>query len=154
MACHAPTVVPRGRTRLAARGALAVLAALLSVEVAAQETPGLIEQRFQSPAYPQAALQRLELKTSERLPPSKAERIKFVLVGVVVEGATVYRDIDFLPLYEPYLKREVSLADVYQIADAITAKYQNDGYILSRVIVPPQRIRGGIVRLRLVEEGG
>ena len=86
IACNAPTVVPRGRMRLAARGALAVLAALLSVEVAAQETPGLIEQRFQSPAYPQAALQRLELKTSERLPPSKAERIKFVLVGVVVEG--------------------------------------------------------------------
>ena len=144
-------VVPRCRTCLAAMGVLVVFVALFCVEIAAQETPGLIEKRFQPPVRPESIIEPPELKVPERLPPPEARDIKFILVGVVIEGSTVYQDIDFLPLYEQFLKQEITLADMYKVADAITVKYRNDGYILSRAIVPPQRIRGGIVRLTIVE---
>ena len=39
----------------------------------------------------------------------------------------------------------------YAIADRITTKYRNDGYILSRAIVPAQRISGGALQVQVVE---
>ena len=72
-------------------------------------------------------------------------------MGIVVEGSTVYQDSDFLPYYEEFLNKEISLAKVYEIAGAITARYRNDGYILSRANVPAQRIKNGVVRVQVIE---
>ena len=73
-------------------------------------------------------------------PPEEAEHTKFMLKGIVVEGSTVYRRADFIPLYKSLLGKEVSLADIHRVARAITAMYRRDGYILSQAIVPPQTI--------------
>ena len=43
------------------------------------------------------------------------------------------------------------LADAQTIADRITIRYRNDGYILSRAIIPAQRISGGALRVQVVE---
>ena len=83
--------------------------------------------------------------------PDEAEAIKFVLSGVLVEGSTVYDEVDFLPIYEAALGEEVSLADIYRMAGSISAKYRGDGYILSRAVVPAQRIRDGLVRIQAIE---
>jgi hemolysin activation/secretion protein len=45
----------------------------------------------------------------------------------------------------------VSLADVYGISTTLTNKYRNEGYILTQIVVPPQTIEGGVVRLQVVE---
>lgn len=84
-------------------------------------------------------------------PPANAETIRFTLAGIVVEGATVYPQDAFLPLYRNLLDTEVSLKDIYGIAQAITAKYARDGYVLSLALVPAQRIASGIVRIQVVE---
>ncbi|MDH5299399.1 MAG: hypothetical protein OEV91_10310 [Desulfobulbaceae bacterium] len=88
---------------------------------------------------------------AEQLPPDKAEAIRFVLSAIEVEGATVYSREQLLPLWQEYLGKEISLLQVYQIADAITAKYRNAGYILTQSIVPPQKIENGIVRIKVIE---
>ena len=106
MTFYAPGVVPRYRTRTAVLCALAVFATPLCGEVAAQETPGQIEKRFQPPVRPKATGKPPELKIPERLPPREARKIKFILVGVVVEGSTVYQDSDFLPLYEEWRRTQ------------------------------------------------
>jgi len=54
-------------------------------------------------------------------------------------------------LYEHLLATEVSLADVYAIADAITDKYKADGYVLSRAFVPAQPVPFGSVRIQVIE---
>lgn len=117
------------------------------------EDAGRVEKRFEKPTQPKATLEKkIEVPpvTEEKLP-AGAEKKLFTLSGVVVEGATIYADTDFLPLYEKYLGKTVSLADVYKIAEAITAKYRNAGYILSKAFVPPQTIQNGIVRILVVE---
>jgi len=114
--------------------------------------PGQIEKRFEQPPVPRSEEEPLvEPRTDLRKPPENAESIKFPFHGVVIEGATVYSQADFLPLYADLLGAEITLVQVFKLADAITAKYRSDGYVLSLAVVPPQRIVGGIVRLRVIE---
>lgn len=114
-------------------------------------SPGRVEQRFQQPLRPLAVPDLAIPKAEEQLPPQQAAQIRFRLGGVRVTGASVYAESDFLPFYRDLLGSEVDLNRIYDIADAIGAKYRNDGYVLTRVIVPPQRISEGIVTLQVVE---
>lgn len=89
--------------------------------------------------------------------PKQAAKVKeqpgidFHLTKIVIQGAAVYKANDLLPLYQAYLGKDINLAQLQKIVDAITAKYRNDGYILSRAFIPPQRIKGGEVTIRVVE---
>jgi hemolysin activation/secretion protein len=50
------------------------------------------------------------------------------------------------------LGKEVSLLDIYQLRDAITAKYGNAGFGLSKAILPEQRIEAnGRVQIDIIE---
>ena len=75
----------------------------------------------------------------------------FVLTNVTLDGSTVYRDADLKPLYKDFVGKEVSFADLNDIAQRVTRKYREDGYIFSRAILPPQKIGGGIVHLEAIE---
>ena len=83
--------------------------------------------------------------------PAEAQKIALVLSSVQVTGSTVYTTADLSPFYRPYLGQQITVATLYEIADAITTKYRNDGYILSRAYVPPQTIAAGSVRIAIVE---
>ncbi|NQV40682.1 MAG: ShlB/FhaC/HecB family hemolysin secretion/activation protein [Nitrosopumilus sp.] len=87
----------------------------------------------------------------EAIPPEQAREIKFDLVSVQIDGVSVYSRQELLPLYESYLGKEVSLLTIYDIANAITTKYRNDGYILTRTIIPPQKISSGHVQVQVIE---
>lgn len=83
--------------------------------------------------------------------PEGADHIKLVLNSLIIEGVSVYEEHDIAPYYDSKIGTEVSLAELYATADALTRKYRNDGYILTQVIVPPQKIEDGVVKLRVVE---
>ncbi|HYH39786.1 MAG TPA: ShlB/FhaC/HecB family hemolysin secretion/activation protein [Azospirillum sp.] len=113
--------------------------------------PNRLEQRFDQPPTPQSVPEP-DLPAPEQAPPPKdAEGIRFTLSSIELDGATVYAADDLRPLWEGLLNRTVTLAEVYGVRDAITAKYRNDGYVLSQAVVPAQRIRGGVVRLQVIE---
>jgi len=114
--------------------------------------PGRIEKQFQKIAPPKSTLEPIvPAAPSGRLAPAEAAKIRFTLSSLQIEGSTVYKDADFQPLYQQYLGKEISVAELYEIADAITVKYRNDGYILSRAIVPEQTIHAGIAHITIVE---
>ncbi len=83
--------------------------------------------------------------------PQGAEKIKLTLKSVTVDNMTAYQPSDIEPLYRDMIGTTITLADVYGIAEKLTAKYRNEGYILTQVVVPPQTIEGGSIRLRVVE---
>ena len=112
--------------------------------------PELLEKKFEKPVAPKSTLDPVVPKYKDPAP-SKMEEIRLELTGIVFKGSTVYTDSDFLPYYGDYLGTEISLAKVYEFAAAITAKYRNDGYLLSRAIVPPQTISSGIVHIKVIE---
>lgn len=83
--------------------------------------------------------------------PPGADKVKFVLKSVVIDGAKAYDEKTLSRIYADKIGKTISLADVYGMAEAVMAKYRNAGYILTQVVVPPQTIDGGRVRLRVIE---
>jgi hemolysin activation/secretion protein len=83
--------------------------------------------------------------------PSGAENVTFKLNSISLEGVTAYNQATLQKVYADKIGQTVSLADLYGIAADLTAKYRNDGYILTQIIVPPQTIDGGNARLQVVE---
>ena len=113
--------------------------------------PGRLPQRFEPPRPPTVD-RRIEVPTIPSIvPPERAREVRIVLRGIVVTGSTVYGVEQFREYYQNLVGREVSLLEVYGIANQITARYRNDGYILSQAVVPQQQIRDGVVQIQIVE---
>lgn len=113
--------------------------------------PGQFEREFQSPPPVPTPEAPAIPQGSEDRPPADAERVRFVLRQMAVEGSTVLTERDLQSVFGDLVGKEISLAQVYAVAATLTATYRNEGYVLSRVVVPPQRIAEGIVRLQAVE---
>ena len=78
-------------------------------------------------------------------------RPQFVLRGINLSGAHAIPDDRIAAIYQPYLGKKVSQADLATIAGAISDLYRGQGFHLSRAIVPPQDITDGRVRIQVIE---
>ena len=113
--------------------------------------PGRIDQDLRPPT-PSQPSDRIEVPDiPDAIAPPGAEEQRFILESVVVRGATVYDPEVIQGFYKDMIGQEISLADLYDIANAITQRYRGDGYFLSRAIVPEQIIENGIVTLEVIE---
>ena len=113
--------------------------------------PSRVPQRFEPPRRPGVDT-RIEVpQIPTQVPPDRARQIRFVLRGIVVKGSSVYSQEQLGAYYRNLIGREVSLLEVYGVANAITARYRNDGYVLSQAAVPQQEILGGVVQIVVVE---
>lgn len=113
--------------------------------------PGRIEQRLQEPLKPKSLPEIKVPEKVEQMPPEQAEKIRFNLTSIQLDGNTVFDINSLYPIWEGLLGKEITLAQVYKVADAITSHYRNAGYILTQAIVPPQKITNGIVIIRVIE---
>lgn len=116
--------------------------------------PGQVEQRLQSPE--RAPLSEPEPLALPRVEPGKvpkgAEAVTFTLNKLSIEGGTLYDNAHaFEPFYQDMLGQEITLTALFSVCEKITVRYRNDGYILSKCVVPAQSIKGGAVKLRIVE---
>lgn len=82
---------------------------------------------------------------------TEAEKIKFVLNKIVLKGNTVYSDAELQPLYADKLKTKITVNDLFNIVQSISNFYRNNGYILSRGILPPQHVKNGVVKVEIIE---
>jgi len=132
-----------------------VLCACWATSVLAQAPPGTqpgqIERQFQTPPQPRSQAGSFQVPLPAQAPPPGSEGVKFRLRGLALEGMTVYGSESWSEDYSRLLGRQVSLADIYAFANALTVRYRNDGYLLSQVIVPAQTVEDGYVRLQAVE---
>ncbi len=157
--CTAPESRRGPAATAVAGGALlrgAMIGAMLAPGALAQVVPpsaepGRIEQRFEQQPTPQSKPPVVIAAPDAAPPPEQAEKILFALSEVVVDGNTAIGAEDLRPLLAPLLGREVSLAEIYALRDAITALYREQGYALSQAVIPAQRIENGVVRLQVVE---
>lgn len=81
----------------------------------------------------------------------QAEKITFVLKKVTLKGNHVYSTAVLSKLYKNKLNKKISVADLYLLAQNITNYYRNNGYIISRAILPPQKIKDGAVIIQVIE---
>ena len=83
--------------------------------------------------------------------PAGADQVTLVLEQLIVDGATAYTVDELQNIYADRLGRQITLADIFSIAAEITRRYRDDGFVLSRALVPAQTIDNGIVRITVVE---
>jgi hemolysin activation/secretion protein len=107
----------------------------------------LTEERLLPQAGPKISVKKMSLIEA----PAGAENIKFDFGGFNFDGLSTYTKDELYALYESVMGEEVSLADIYAIANSMTLKYREDGYVLTQVVIPPQTIDNGIVELQVVE---
>lgn len=113
--------------------------------------PGQIERRFKQPLVPQTSPDVSIPAAPQTGPVPNADKITFVLNDVEIEGSTIFSKTDLAPLYEDLIGKKVSLLDMYAVADKVTTHYRKAGYVLSRAVVPAQKISGGVFRIQVIE---
>ena len=121
---------------------------------AAVTLPGAVEPGRDRPAPPLPSQPDVEfrLETPQRSPiPRAADTVHFRLNDIKVVGAKVLSAESFRPLYQPLVGRDVTLANILDVADAIEAQYRKAGYLLVRAYVPPQRVKDGVFTITVVE---
>ncbi len=115
--------------------------------------PQRFDKRFKKKRPPKSTLD-LEKPFSNDIPdlqlPSK--EYNFVLRKIIVEGATKFRGHKLARVFKKYLGKKIPVSLLNKLAEKITKKYRNAGYILSQAIIPPQKIGSrGVVRIKVIE---
>lgn len=116
---------------------------VVSNQIAAQQAPK--EQKAVRTALPQ------EKQEAESALGPQAAQIKFKLNKIYLEGNHTYTEKQLKPIYADKLGKTISIADLEKIVQNITNYYRNNGYILSRAILPPQHVANGEVHIRVIE---
>ncbi|MGK7924743.1 MAG: ShlB/FhaC/HecB family hemolysin secretion/activation protein [Spirulina sp.] len=70
---------------------------------------------------------------------------------ILIQGSTLFSDEDFAPLIQPYLNRRVSEASLQTLADSITERYLERGYITSRAVLDTNSFASGDIAIRVLE---
>ncbi|MGD0142557.1 MAG: ShlB/FhaC/HecB family hemolysin secretion/activation protein [Rhizomicrobium sp.] len=139
--------------------ALAILgaASLISMHASASppvDLPGAVQPGHDRPIPQPEATPDFDfsVEAPHRSPvPRAVDEIHFKLADIRVVGATTLSPDRFRPLYQGLIGQDVSLANIYDVADAIEKEYRAAGYLLVRAYVPPQHVKDGIFTIRVVE---
>ncbi len=76
---------------------------------------------------------------------------KVIVKGVKVTGSTVFSEEQLAAITSSYLGRAMNLADLQQIAAAVTEAYRQHGYTLASAYLPEQEIQEGVVQIAVLE---
>ena len=135
---------------LAAVGAFAGVVGPQEAYAETPPEPGAIERTIPT----QTRQNSVELTVALPLPEAgqrSADHKKFTLGAVNIDGATVFSQQELSRYFEPYLATEVDEGELSKMAQAITGRYRQTGYLLSYAMVPSQNVEAGMVRLSVVE---
>ena len=132
---------------------LAIVLGLLTLPAFAQSNNN---QSLQSPAVPQlpANDQAAPLPQPQNVPapaPATEALTSFVLRDVTFSGASAFSNAQLHALAAPHIGQPVTLADLDQLTQQITALYRAHGYIFARALVPVQEVKNGVVEISVIE---
>lgn len=130
-----------------------------AIVVQPQELPGSVLPERQSATLSQPvssnpqALPPLPKQKNEAAPSlgPAAATIKFKLNRIELTGEHVYTEAQLATLYQDKIGKTISVAELQQIVQDITNYYRNNGYILSRAVLPPQHVANGVVKIEIIE---
>lgn len=116
--------------------------------------PGRVTTNY-LPSQNQPTMRPLQQVTAPQEKPAglgpEAEKIKFKLTKIILQGNHVYSTAQLLPIYKDKLNTTISIAELQNIVQNLTNFYRNTGYILSRAIIPPQHVTHGAIQIRIIE---
>jgi len=137
---------------LAAVAGVATVSALAQAPLPSPADPSRIEERTspQRPAPGRPDAPQIP-RPAPAAVPEALKGVKVTLNEVRVEGASAIPVERLNAEAAHYLGREITGAEIFELANKLTVLYRNEGYLLSQVIVPPQSLTGGRLTLRAIE---
>lgn len=91
-------------------------------------------------------------EAGELVPPAGSEGLAVRIDHVVVDGGFAELATTTAAIVAPLQGRRVTLAEVYKAASEIEAVHARAGYVLARVVVPPQSlVDGGTLRIVVID---
>ncbi len=75
----------------------------------------------------------------------------FILNRIVLTGVTAFDTGHFSTLIDEYIGRSVDVNVLNHLAARITQIYREEGYFLSRAVIPQQEVMDGIVKIQVIE---
>ena len=106
-----------------------------------------IPQGPQLPAKPATALP--EEPERPAMPANASLRV--LVKGFRISGARAFPEAELQGLLADSVEKELSLAELQELAQRITRYYREHGYLLARAYIPAQDIVGGIVEIVVLE---
>lgn len=129
--------------------AIAGVAQAQSVPAQIPNSGMLLQQAPQQPAtVPHSDLDLRMLRTPAAVPTNTQA---FLVKHIQLEGNTLLPANQLSWLVSGYENKMLTLGNLDQLTDLISAAYAQAGYPLVRVYVPPQTLTGGTVKLAVVE---
>ncbi|MES2729336.1 MAG: ShlB/FhaC/HecB family hemolysin secretion/activation protein [Pseudomonadota bacterium] len=113
--------------------------------------PSRVFTESEIPAPPPGGVDAVVMPSSTFSPPPGSDQIYLTLQAIDLEGAGPESRTEAEALYRPYLGQRISLETLYKIAHDLQQTYWSRGYILTRVILPPQDIEDGRVTMAVIE---
>lgn len=94
----------------------------------------------------------LRIETPEKSAVPKAvDELAFHVGDVVVEGVQLYPKSVVNGFFQPLIGQRARLSDIREAADKLEARYRQDGFFLVRAFIPPQQVKDGVFRVRVIE---
>jgi len=80
-----------------------------------------------------------------------SETVKIAVSQILIDKSALLDPAQIDAIVNPLEGRTVTLAELQQAVDAINALYAKAGQATARAILPPQTVKDGLVRIRLIE---
>ncbi len=125
----------------------------VSTALAQPPTPGAVEESLRPrPAPPEKDMPLPEVQPPSPprpTPPADERRVR--IDHFTITGNTIFTEAELRALIADKEGTELTLTEIYGLADRLTDFYQSHGYSLTTVTVPAQRMLDGVLRLEVVE---
>ena len=82
---------------------------------------------------------------------TEGQNIEIPVEKIEFTGGTIFTPQELEQLAKPLEGKKVKISQLKKLAQTITNKYLQQGYITSRAIVPQQEILNGVVEIKLIE---
>jgi hemolysin activation/secretion protein len=111
--------------------------------------------RRDGPVVPERAFLGLKTKAvlksdKPELPPETAN-LTFVLNSLTITGAEAFSPEQLSGFYRPYLGKTITLKQLFDIMARVRQLYLDEGYTISKVLIPEQAIDSGNIVFTVVE---
>jgi len=129
--------------------ALPLLLSGLSAFAAPPDAGSMLEEVRPVPVLPPAATPapRIEEQALANLP----NGMRIMVKGLRISGQSAFVESELMALVSDGIGKELSLAELNQLAARITGHYRQRGYLVARAYLPAQDIRDGQVEIAILE---
>lgn len=145
-------VMKRHVVRLLASLGLLVPGHALAQSVVVSPEADISRLRLSPPELPTQQDLDLTIRNPEKsVVPKDVSVIDFLVSRVQVNGVTYFSEDRVRAIFAPLEGQRIRLETLREQADRLQTLYAEQGFLLTRVIIPPQRIEDGIITIEVVE---